>query len=193
MAKAMKRSTLILIILTTGLWTMNSGRNDGPFLSLSITASTFLYHFGMRLFVGAVVNSVMHNHADYNAPWFCPRKWETKLYQMLRIKCWKQKMPTYNPELFDGKKHTMSEIAQAMCQAEIVHEIIVLLSFLPLLAVNYVGAFPVFLITSLLSALFDLSFVMIQRYNRPRIVRILEKQKNARQHVLLSKDISRLT
>ena len=39
------------------------------------------------------------------------------------------------------------------------------------------GAFPVFLITSLLAAAFDSCFAVMQRYNRPRLVRILEKKE----------------
>ena len=31
----------------------------------------------------------------------------------------------------------------------------------------------VFIITSVLAALFDLTFVMIQRYNRPRILKLI--------------------
>ena len=87
-------------------------------------------------------------------------------------------MPTYDPKVFDSKLHTWDEIAQAMCQAELVHEVIVLLSFLPLFAAIPFGAFPVFLITSLISALYDLSFVIMQRYNRPRVVRIFEKRRS---------------
>ena len=64
-----------------------------------------------------------------------------------------------------------------MCGAEIVHEVIMVLSFLPLLTVPFFGTFPVFLMTSALSALFDSIFVMAQRYNRPRLVRIYEKQE----------------
>ena len=177
MAKAMKKITLILMILTAGLWILNAGRTTGLFLSLSVTASTFLYHFGMRLLAGAAVNAIMHNRADYTSPWFRPKKWEKKLYRALQVKRWKQKMPAYQPELFDGTKHTPDEIAQAMCQAEIVHEVIAVLSFIPLFAVNAVGSFPVFLVTSLLAASLDLSFAVIQRYNRPRVVRILEKRR----------------
>ena len=67
-----------------------------------------------------------------------------------------------------------------MCQAEIVHEVIVVLSFLPLLAAIPFGAFPVFLITSLLAAMYDLTFVIMQRYNRPRILKYLQlSQKRA--------------
>ena len=86
-------------------------------------------------------------------------------------------MPTYDPSCFDPKIHTWAEIAQAMCQAEIVHEVIVVLSFLPLLAAIPFGAFPVFLITSLLAAVYDLTFVIMQRYNRPRIIKFIKKER----------------
>jgi glycosyl-4,4'-diaponeurosporenoate acyltransferase len=37
------------------------------------------------------------------------------------------------------------------------------------------GAFWVFLITSVLSALMDLLFAIMQRYNRPRILKLCRK------------------
>lgn len=86
-------------------------------------------------------------------------------------------MPTYQPESFSLQKHTPAEIAQAMCQAEVTHEIIVALSFLPLLMAVPFGDFWVFFLTSLAAAGFDLLFVIIQRYNRPRILALIERQE----------------
>lgn len=91
-------------------------------------------------------------------------------------KLWKDKMPTYNREAFSRTDHTWQEIAQAMCQSELVHETNMILSFLPLAAVKWFGSFYVFLVTSIGGAVFDLAFVMIQRYNRPRVMRIAAKQ-----------------
>lgn len=70
------------------------------------------------------------------------------------------------------KEKTLLEIAQAMCQAEIVHEIIIVLSFVPLALIPRFGAAAVFVITSLLAAGLDLCFVILQRFNRPRILKI---------------------
>ena len=89
-------------------------------------------------------------------------------------------MPTYDPQLFDPKIHTWEEIIQAMCQAELVHETIAVLSFLPFLAGIRFGAYAVFIITSVLSALLDLSFAVMQRYNRPRVLVILERKQKGR-------------
>ena len=87
-------------------------------------------------------------------------------------------MPTYDSSFFDSKAHSWEEIAQAMCQAEIVHEVIVVLSFLPILAYIPFGALGVFIITSLLSACFDMMFVIMQRYNRPRIIKLINKRRS---------------
>ena len=166
-------SALLLTILCSAayfagaVWAM-------PF---AITFGTCFYHFAMRLLVGHILNRKMCNRADYRKRWYQLRDFEMPLYQFLRVKKWKGKMPSYDPEVFDPTKHSWQEIAQAMCQAELVHELIAVFSFLPLLAAIPFGAFWVFLITSVLSALFDLSFVIMQRYNRPRILRFIEKAR----------------
>ena len=88
-------------------------------------------------------------------------------------------MPTYDNALFDPCLHTWDEVAQAMCQAELVHETIALLSFLPIAAGLRFGAYPVFIVTSVLSAGYDLLFVMMQRYNRQRIMVLLERKRTS--------------
>ena len=88
-------------------------------------------------------------------------------------------MPTYDNALFDPRLHTWDEVAQAMCQAELVHETIALLSFLPIAAGLRFGAYPVFIVTSVLSAGYDLLFVMMQRYNRQRIMALRERKRTS--------------
>ncbi len=179
MAKAMKWITVISFVLCAVFAGLNLAGQAWAF-SCAITFGTFLYHFAMRLTVGHVIDRVMGNRADYTKPWYQLRHFEGQVYKALGVKKWKGNMPTYQPTLFDPKLHSWDEIAQAMCQAEIVHEVIVVLSFLPLLAAIPFGAFPVFLITSLLAAMYDLTFVIMQRYNRPRILKYLQlSQKRA--------------
>ena len=148
----------------------------GWLFSCAISFGTTAYHFLMRLGVGHLVLKLTDNRFDYHARWFQPRPWETILYKKLRVKNWKKHLPTYSPRQFSMADNALSRIVQNMCGAEVVHEIIMVLSFLPLLAVPLWGAFPVFLITSLCSVLFDSIFVIAQRYNRPRLIRLLEKQ-----------------
>ena len=146
-------------------------------LPFAITFGTCFYHFAMRLLVGTIINRKMGNQADYKKAWYQLRPFESRVYRFLKVKKWKNGMPTYDPSSFDPKLHSWEEIVQAMCQAEIVHEIIVVMSFLPLLAAILFGEFGVFLITSLLAAMYDLSFVIMQRFNRPRILKLLEKER----------------
>ncbi len=143
-------------------------------ISLGITS----YHFVMRLLVGFFWNSALHNRADWNKRWFRERKFEPRLYKLLRVKSWKKYMPTLVSSFFDMKERTLPEIIGATCQAELVHETIIVLSFLPIILSSCFGALAVFIITSVLSALVDLVFVIMQRYNRPRLVRLAEKSGN---------------
>lgn len=178
MPKAMMKFTVVFSFIITVLAAIlfYYFKKD-LYLTLAITFGTITYHLGMRLLVGLFYNAVMKNRADYTKKWYQIHSWESKLYQILKVKTWKNKMPTYQPESFSNKKHTWNEIAQAMCQSELVHETNIILSFLPLMASRWFGAFYVFFVTSVCSALFDLLFVIIQRYNRPRVVKMALKQR----------------
>ncbi len=176
MAKIMKISALSSALLTLLLIILYINAPSSLLLTLAITFDVTAYHFIMRLFVGFIVNLLMHNKANYNAAWFRASDFELRLYKILKVKKWKGRMATYDPDSFDLKIHTWDEVAQATCQAEIVHEVIILLSFLPLLAAIPFGAFPAFVITSVLAACYDVMFVIMQRYNRPRIIKLIKKE-----------------
>ena len=145
-------------------------------LTFAIIFGTIAYHLIMRLLTGLVFNNVMNNKADVQKRWYQVGRFEMMIYEKLRVKKWSRKMPTYDTSLFDTKIHTWDEIAQAMCQAELVHETIVVLSFLPIIAGMWFGAFPVFIVTSILSAMLDTMFVLMQRYNRQRIIKMMKSQ-----------------
>ena len=173
MQKLIKRITIGTFLATILLSVMLRFYPADVILSLAITAGTICYHFAMRLLIGLLYNLFMKNRADYRKPWYRLKSWESALYKKLHVKAWKRKIPTYNPELFDPRKHSWDEIAQAMCQSELVHETIVVLSFLPILASLWFGSPGVFIITSVLAAGIDLIFVIVQRYNRPRIMQMI--------------------
>lgn len=173
--KRLIKTTAVCSVLAAFLFTIVYHTTaNGICLSLAITAGTISYHFVMRLVIGGLFRKFMHNTADLSRQWYQQKHWEKKLYQVLKVKRWKQWMPTYEPDFFDLRKHSPVEIAGAMCQAEVSHEVIVGLSFLPLAVVPLFGAFWVFLITSVASAVFDLLFAVMQRYNRPRVMRMVK-------------------
>ncbi len=86
-------------------------------------------------------------------------------------------MPTFSPESFDITKRSLDEILRSGAQAEIVHEIIVILSFMPILLAIPFGTIGVFIATSIVSALFDSIFIIMQRFNRPRLIRLKTKKR----------------
>lgn len=174
MPKVMKIITMACTSVTLFTMIIYRNSNRGFFLTLAITFGTITYHFVMRLLIGWLVMIFMKNKADYTKQWYQLHPWEKTLYKKIKIKKWKNKMPTYRPEDFSPKEHTWHEIAQTMCQSEVGHELIIGFSFLPIIASKWFGAFGVFMITSVISAGFDLIFVMMQRYNRDRIRRLIK-------------------
>lgn len=144
----------------------------------SITVGTVFYHLAMRLAVGYLIDSKYHNHMDYTKGWFQEQEWESVFYRMIQVKKWKKWVPSFNPHDFLLEKHSIEDMIQVTCQAEIVHEVIMALSFVPVIFSVYFGAVEVFVVTSCISSLFDSVFVIVQRYNRPRLIRFMKKQSS---------------
>lgn len=165
-------ATALLGLLTVVLGGLYRKFDADWLLSAAITFGTTFYHFAMRLAVGAAVPIPKNPHAS----WFQPRPFEQGLYRALRVKRWKGRMPTFLPEHFSLSRAGAAGVLRNSCKSEIVHEVIMVLSFAPVLAIPELGAAGVFWITSALSALFDGCFVVIQRYNRPRLLRLVQKE-----------------
>lgn len=139
-------------------------------ISVGITAMTVCYHFTIRLVIGNIVDAIMRNEADWRKPWFRERKFEKKLYKKLKVKQWKDRMPTIDENAFNLRKQPIERVIGATCQAEIVHELDVIASLAAILFAIPFGDLWVFLITSILGAALDMLFVIMQRYNRSRLV-----------------------
>jgi len=144
--------------------------------TLAITMGTIAYHFVMRLLVGAAWSPLEHRIRP-DAAWYRERAFEAPLYKFLRVRAWKHRVPTYDPDTFDARKHSLKELLCATCHSERVHETIIVLSFLPLIEIAWFGTPAAFWLTSIGAALFDSIFVVVQRYNRPRLRRLIRRQQ----------------
>lgn len=173
MSRVMKIISIVTIISTIIFSYVYITINKDIYLTLAISFGTTAYHFIMRLIIGYIVNGILHNKVNYNNIYFKSKKFEQKIYKIIKVKKWKDKMPTYNPEFYSTEKHSLEEIAMVTCQAEIVHELIIIFSFVPVLFTLWFNSFWVFMITSIISALIDTLFVIMQRYNRPRIIKLI--------------------
>lgn len=179
--KVMYISTIISFLIMVICFSVYDFTKLGVFETIAITALTFFFHFAMRLFIGGVVSSITRmKKPDYNNWWFKEKSFEKNIYKKLKVKKWKNHMPTYLPDTFSLEKNSLEDIVITTCGAEWTHEWIVLASFIPLLFSIKFGAFEVFLITSVLAAGVDLMFVLMQRYNRPRIVKMLKYEKRGK-------------
>lgn len=176
MAKMLRAVTAVLLavslLLTLAclLWPV------GMLLTLTISFGTTAYHFAMRLAVGWAANRLMRSRPDPDRRRFRPRSWEAPLYAALQVRRWKAHVPTYDPTVFDPKLHTWREIAQATCQAETVHLLCAAFSLVPLAFIVPFGQPAVFILTSVLAALLDLCFVIVQRFNRPMLLRLAQRE-----------------
>ena len=113
-AKTIKISALIFMALTIIFTLIYQCNSNTVILSIAITFGTISYHFLMRLAVGYVVNGIFHNRFNYSRKWFQEKKFEKHLYEVLRVKKWKDKMPTFAPEMLDLKVHTWEDYVSCL-------------------------------------------------------------------------------
>jgi len=170
--------TLITSIVSFTLYYGNIYRNK-IILWTGITSFTIMYHFWVRIIMGNV-SKMFKKHINYNCIWFKERKFERRLYKLLRVKEWKGKALTYNPELFSLKENSLEEIANTTCKCEVDHWINEMISLSTLLFAIQWGAFWAFFVSALIAMIFDSQFIIIQRYNRPRILKSLQRIKRKR-------------
>lgn len=145
----------------------------GAILWTGIVAFMIVYHFWLRLIMGNV-SKLLPIRRDHG--WFRERPFEKKLYRLLRVNRWKTRVPTYNPELFDLKTRTLDQVADAMTKAEVDHWINQFISLSSILFSLLWGQTWIFLLTAVAAMLFDGQFIVIQRYNRPKVLRILARK-----------------
>ncbi len=121
----------------------------------------------------------------HDNPFFRSRPWEDggRLYDRLfRVKKWKDKLPdnsrifpwVYKKKVLDFHDPAQSlRLLQETCVAEAVHWALIALSplFFWVLEPTYALVWGLIYV-----ALGNLPFIVIQRYNRPRLARIYERQ-----------------
>lgn len=169
-------STIYLMIAVSAVsfFLYYGGKYPAEWLKwVGVVAFMIVYHFWLRIIFGWFAKKI---DVDYRAPFFRQRKFERKLYKFLRVKKWKNKVLTYNPELFSVRDRSLEEIAKTTAKVERDHWINEGITLASLGFSLIWGAFPVFLISVIFAACFDGQFIVIQRYNRPRILRLIDSK-----------------
>jgi len=140
-----------------------------------VTSFTITYHFWLRIIMGNITKFFKIN---YNHWWFKERSFEKYIYNLWQVKKWKKKALTYNPELFDVRKYSLEDIAYTMTKAETDHWINVIISVSTIAFGLIWGEIWIFILTAIIAILFDAQFIAIQRFNRPRVLKLIDKRKN---------------
>ncbi len=136
--------------------------------------------------VSQIVGSLLPRrifHGD--RPPFSPFRWEKdgKIYEYLHIRRWKDRVPDMSRILKSMVKKKlpvgsssarMDLLVQETCVAELIHSLLIVAGLRLLRIWPGIGGWIVYLIYVLLG---NLPFIMIQRYNRPRLVHLVEKTK----------------
>lgn len=104
-----------------------------------------------------------------------------KIYEMLRIKCWQNKVPDMSkvlPGLMPAKAMAgrsfdrLPLMIRETCVAEFIHRLHALLGLRCFVIWPGMGGILIAVLNILLC---NLPFIMIQRYNRPRLMKLMKK------------------
>ena len=134
----------------------------------------------MSFFIGRLLPKEWF-HAD-RFPYRCA-PWEAKLYRVLRVHDWQDKAPDMSkivPKLIPAKKldsdfrAQLPRMLQETCVAEFTHFVLILLGFYALRLWPGTGGAVV---TAIYILFGNLPFLIIQRYNRPRLQKLLAAQQ----------------
>ncbi|MBQ8260932.1 MAG: glycosyl-4,4'-diaponeurosporenoate acyltransferase [Lachnospiraceae bacterium] len=106
------------------------------------------------------------------------------IYKKLKIKSWQSKLPDMSrifpklitPKRFEAKDiHRLPEMIQETCIAEFIHLSLCFAGFYCIILWKTGG-----ILIAILNILGNLPFILIQRFNRPRLVAILMKSEKRR-------------
>lgn len=174
MKRFMYIAASVSLVLMFVFYILMGELNSNLFMTLGITAMTTCYHFTIRLVIGSIISRIKAKDFKPDSWRFRERKFERKLYKALRVKKWKKHVPTYEKRLFSMKENTLDGLVRETCRAETVHMLDIAASLASITFAFVFGSLPAFIITGVLGALVDLVFVVVQRYNRPRLKKCAE-------------------
>jgi len=166
---------VIIMVVCFIIYYTNCFKNDA-ILYTGVVAFVIVYQLGLRLEFGSITSKIKEK-LNSNMLLFRVRKFENVLYKILKVKKWKSKAITYDPEAFNIRKNSKDEVLKTMLKSELDHWINELISLSTLLFAFIWGAFPALLTACILVMLFDMQFIFIQRFNRPRLERLIKREK----------------
>lgn len=102
--------------------------------------------------------------------WFKQSKFDKWFYKKIKIREWKNKVPSYDDSLFSLKMRSKEQIIKGMIQSGNVHLFLIFLSFVPIILGKYFSHYTEMIIMAVIFSIVHIPFVVIQRFNIPRVV-----------------------
>lgn len=147
----------------------------GFFISSFLTMELVAFHI-VPPFSALLLFIISRNKNFLNSFWFRECNWEKHFYDFIKVKQWKTRVGTYDKKLFAGKNLSKEKLVMTITQSELVHEIVFLLSFCPIYLAKTFGHTPLLVVLCIIFAAANLPFIFIQRYNRPRVMKMQERK-----------------
>lgn len=117
-----------------------------------------------------------------------PFECDGRIYEKSRIRVWHKKVPDMSrifPKLMPAKKIAFNEISrlpemiQETCVAEFIHGLLCITGLHCIAIWQGTGG----ILLAILNIIGNLPFILIQRYNRPRLIRLMNNTKKKRDNL----------
>lgn len=150
-----------------------------PYLAVLITLLMFAYHFDMRLLL-ALISHQFAKKINVNNRLYKVSESEQKVFKFFKVKNWKDKFAVWDKSLFKVSFNyaDLTTLLKNNISAEITHHICFFVSFLSVIigCLLSPSEWWIYLMTSIIASfMVDFPPILIQRYNRLRLQKLMKK------------------
>lgn len=142
-------------------------------LIFGIVMMIICYHLVVRIAVTTLFNAFCTPEiVNPNEHRFQQKDFEKGLYRKIGVRLWKNSFSSFDPNNFSLRFYSIDELIFEGCKAEMVHKVCFFVGLLSLIFTVWFGAFTIYLAAAVFGAIYDLAIIVVQRFNRPRLMRI---------------------
>lgn len=153
------------------------------YFNIIMTLSNIIFWITLHFFMGYMVNKYK-DFIDFNRDFYTVNEREIKFYNHMKIRKWKDKLPQFN--YYFDKSHLQSKSIKYIDLfildtkiAGLSHLMVGCFGFTSLLFIYFVSDpmkyIKLFMIIAIVMFFVQIPFIMIQRYNRFRLIRFRKK------------------
>ena len=150
-----------------------------PFVAIFITMFMFAYHADVRVVIGAVTNKLVKSRINVDKKCYTVSKKEFDFLSKLDVKKWKDKFVTLFSDQFTVSTNNIENVLKNNINAEITHHLCFAMGLLAIPLGWLISAEELWLYvaTAVVASLaLDLPPILIQRYNRFRLLKIKNRK-----------------